>query len=358
MTSTGATPNWWMSAALVSLRRVSTHPGVSVVMPIRNEERFLAAAVQRVVEQDYPGQLEIVLSIGPSDDGTRAVADRLAAADPRIRVVDNPTGKTPAALNIAVAHARHDIIVRVDGHGELCDGYIETAVATLEETGAANVGGLMDAQGTTPFERAVAAAYNSRWGLGGGGFHLPETPAGPAKTVFLGAFRREALEAVGGFDESMHRAQDWELNLRLREAGHLVWFTPAMRVTYRPRSGIRTLALQFFHTGQWRREVIRRYPHTASARYLAPPTAVAGLVTGITGGILGLATRNRWLIALWLAPLTYLAFLATATASLRDLDPAARLRLPLVLTIMHVCWGAGFLRGLSVEVDDPTEVFG
>lgn len=347
-----------MSAALVSLRRVSTHPGVSVVMPIRNEERYLAAAVQRVVDQGYPGDLEIVLSIGPSDDNTHAVAQRLAVADPRIRVVDNPTGRTPAALNIAVHHARHDIIVRVDGHGELCDGYIETAVATLEETGAANVGGLMDAQGETPFERAVAAAYNSRWGLGGGGFHLPDTPAGPAKTVFLGSFRREALEAVGGFDESMHRAQDWELNLRLREAGHLVWFTPAMRVTYRPRSGIRTLALQFFHTGQWRREVIRRHPHTASARYLAPPTAVAGLAVGLTGGILGVATRNRWLSTLWLAPLTYLAFLGVATSSMRTLDSAARLRLPLVLAIMHVCWGAGFLRGLSVELDDPSEVFG
>ena len=164
-----------MSAALVSLDRVSTHPGVSVVMPIRNEERHLAAAVQRVVDQDYPGELEIVLSIGPSDDATHAVADRLAAEDSRIRVVDNPTGRTPAALNIAVRHARHDIIVRVDGHGELCDGYTQTAVRTLQETGAANVGGLMVAQGTTAFERAVAAGYNSRWGLGGGGFHLPET---------------------------------------------------------------------------------------------------------------------------------------------------------------------------------------
>ena len=179
-----------MSAALVSLERVSTHPGVSVVMPIRNEERHLAAAVQRVVDQDYPGDLEIVLSIGPSHDETHAVADRLAVADSRIRVVDNPSGRTPAALNIAVREASHDIIVRVDGHGELCDGYLESAVRTLEETGAANVGGLMDAQGTTPFEQAVAAAYNSRWGLGGGGFPLADPPEGPATTVFLGAFRR------------------------------------------------------------------------------------------------------------------------------------------------------------------------
>ncbi len=348
-----------MSAALVSLERVSTHPGVSVVMPIRNEERHLAAAVQRVVDQDYPGDLEIVLSIGPSHDETHAVADRLAVADSRIRVVDNPSGRTPAALNIAVREASHDIIVRVDGHGELCDGYLESAVRTLEETGAANVGGLMDAQGTTPFEQAVAAAYNSRWGLGGGGFHLADTPEGPATTVFLGAFRREALEAVGGFDETMHRAQDWELNLRLRQAGQLVWFTPRMRVTYRPRSGVRDLVRQFFHTGQWRREVIRRNPHTASLRYLAPPTAVVGLGAGLGGGVLGLATGNRLLQTLFIAPVTYLCFLATATTTVRGLGPAARLRLPLVLAIMHICWGLGFLRGLPEDVlDDTSEAYG
>lgn len=323
-----------------------TRPGVSVVMPVRNEERHLGAAVRRVLEQDHDGPLEVILSVGPSDDRTREVADRLAAGDVRVRVIDNPTGVTPAALNLAIAAARHDIIVRVDGHAELCDGYVATAVRVLEETGAANVGGLMDAQGTTPFEEAVAHAYNSRWGLGGGGFHLAETPAGPAETVFLGSFRRGALEAIGGFDESLHRAQDWELNLRLREAGHTVWFTPEMKVTYRPRSSVRALGRQFFRTGQWRREVIRRHPHTASPRYLAPPLAVLGLGTGIVGGVLGLALRSRLLTALLVAPLTYVAFLGAVTASSPDLRPASRRLLPVVLTVMHVSWGAGFLRGL------------
>ncbi|SHJ15055.1 Glycosyltransferase like family 2 [Tessaracoccus bendigoensis DSM 12906] len=320
---------------------------VSVVMPVRNEERHLRAAVQRVLDQHYPGDLELILAVGPSEDRTRQIADEAAALDPRVIVLDNPTGYTPAGLNIAIAAARHPIVVRVDGHGELSPDYIATAVDLIEATGAANVGGLMDARGSSPLSEAVAAAYNSRLGLGGGGFHLAETPAGPADTVFLGVFRKEALREIGGFDETLHRAQDWELNYRLRNAGHTVYFSPELRVVYRPRDSYRALVRQFFTTGQWRREVARRHPDTVSLRYLAPPAAVAGMSVGIVGGLLGLILRNRFLTALFVAPLLYLAFLAAATVSIPGLSAGARLRLPLVLAIMHIAWGAGFIRGID-----------
>ena len=328
------------------MRRVNPLEPVSVVMPVRNEERHLRAAVRRVLEQGYSGDLEIVLAVGPSDDQTRQIADELAASDPRVRVIDNPTGYTPAGLNLAIRAARHEVIVRVDGHVELSPGYIATAVRILHETGAANVGGLMDARGRTLFERAVAAAYNSPLGLGGGGFHVADTPAGPADTVFLGVFQRKALQDVGGFDESLHRAQDWELNYRLRRAGHVVWFTPELRVTYRPRSTLGALARQFFRTGQWRREVIRRHPETASLRYLIPPAAVLGSGGGLLGAIAGLLLRVPWLLVLLALPGSYLAYLSYATASMRGLDSATRRRLPLVLAVMHFGWGLGFLRGL------------
>ncbi|HEY6811330.1 MAG TPA: glycosyltransferase family 2 protein, partial [Propionibacteriaceae bacterium] len=193
-------------------------------MPVLNEERHLEAAVCRVLDQEYPGELEVIIAAGPSSDRTREIADALAATDPRIRVVDNPAARTPTALNLGIAASKHTIIVRVDGHGELTDGYIRRGVELLEETGAANVGGVMDAQGTTPFEEAVATAYTTRLGLGGGAFHLADSPAAEAETVFLGVFRKDALVAVGGFDETMHRAQDWELNYRLRTSGHKIWF--------------------------------------------------------------------------------------------------------------------------------------
>ena len=319
---------------------------VSVVMPVRNEEPHLEAAVGRVLAQGYGGELEVVIAVGPSSDRTREIADSLAATDDRVVVVDNPTGFTPAGLNLAIEAASHEIIVRVDGHAELCPGYITTAVETLRATGAANVGGLMDAQGRTPFEQAVAAAYNSHLGLGGGGFHLAATPAGPADTVFLGVFRRDALKEVGGFDESLHRAQDWELNYRLRRAGHLVWFTPELRVVYRPRSSLRALAKQFHLTGRWRREVIRRHPDTASRRYLAPPTAVLGTGVGLGAGMTGVWLRRPWLAAMLTLPVLYLGFLVFATLTMRDVPAAARLRLPVVLATMHLAWGTGFLRGL------------
>jgi succinoglycan biosynthesis protein ExoA len=315
-------------------------------MPVLNEERHLEAAIRRVLDQDYPGELEVIIAVGPSSDGTREIAAALSAVDPRIRVVDNPAARTPAALNVGIAASQHEIIVRVDGHGELTDGYIRRAVELLDETGAANVGGVMDAQGTTPFEEAVATAYTTRLGLGGSAFHLADSSAAEAETVFLGVFRKEALVAVGGFDETMHRAQDWELNYRLRASGHKIWFSPELRVTYRPRSTLSGLVRQMYETGTWRREVVRRYPETATLRYLAPPLTLLGVLTGSVAGLLGVIVDSRILRVGFLAPAGYLALIISGSlVTPRPMSAAARLRLPLVLAATHLAWGAGFLRG-------------
>jgi succinoglycan biosynthesis protein ExoA len=315
-------------------------------MPVLNEERHLEAAIRRVLNQDYPGELEVIIAAGPSSDRTHEIADALSAADSRIRVVDNPAARTPAALNLGIATAQHEIIVRVDGHGELTDGYIRRAVELLDETGAANVGGVMDAQGTTPFEEAVAVAYTTRLGLGGGAFHLADSPASEAETVFLGVFRKDALVAVGGFDESMHRAQDWELNYRLRSNGHKIWFSPELRVTYRPRSTLGALMKQMYETGTWRREVVRRHPETATIRYLAPPLTLIGVLVGSFAGILGVIFDSRLLRVGFIAPAGYLALIISGSVvTARPMAAAARLRLPLVLAATHLAWGAGFLVG-------------
>lgn len=321
-------------------------PGVSVVMPVRNEERHLAAAVGRVLAQQYAGPMEVIMAVGPSEDRTADVAAELAATNPSVRVIDNPAGRTPSALNLAVDAASHEVIVRVDGHGELTDGYIARAVELLEQTGAANVGGVMDAQGESDFEKAVAHAYTSRIGLGGSKFHLAESSEGPADTVFLGVFRKSALVAVGGFDESLFRAQDWELNYRLRSRGETIWFSPDLRVTYRPRSTFRALLKQFFETGKWRREVVRRHPDTASVRYLAAPVAVVGIGAGTLLGLAGLATGSTLLKAGFAAPLGYLGIITVGAATAPGVSAGTRLRLPLVFATTHLAWGSGFLVGL------------
>ncbi len=326
-------------------------PGVSVVMPVRNEEQHLAASVAGVLAQDYPGEVEVVMALGPSTDRTAAIAAELAAADDRIRVVENPVGKTPQALNLAIAASRFDIVVRVDGHGELAPGYVRRAVELLDETGAANVGGIMDAQGVTAFERAVAHAYTTRLGLGGSAFHLGDVPAGPAETVFLGVFRKSALRLVGGFDDSMWRAQDWELNYRLRRAGQLVWFSPELRVTYRPRSTVAALAKQMFETGRWRREVVRRHPDTASVRYLAPPLTVTAIGLGTVLAVIGRLSGRQALSRLGLLPATGYAtlILAGSVTTGPTLPTRVRAWLPVVLIVTHLSWGTGFLVGLPRE---------
>jgi succinoglycan biosynthesis protein ExoA len=324
-------------------------PAVSVVLPVLNEERHLRAAVGSVLNQGYGGDLEIVLALGPSNDRTDAVAAELAAADPRVRCVPNPTGRTPEGLNLAVAASRYPIVARVDGHAELPPAYLATAVSLLREHGADNVGGIMSAEGVTPLEQAVATAMTSKFGVGNARFHVGGEE-GPADTVYLGVFRRSALVRVGGYDEGFSRAQDWEMNYRIRATGGLVWFSPSLRVSYRPRGSLVKLARQYFNYGRWRRQVMRRHPESVNLRYLAPPLALLAIVAGVIAGAIGFWPG-------WLLPAGYVAaVLAGALVEARwfvegrRLPVRAKLALPLVFAVMHLSWGTGFLTSLRRQV--------
>jgi glycosyltransferase involved in cell wall biosynthesis len=310
-------------------------PGVSVIMPVLNEERHLRAAVRAVLDQEYPGEVEIVLALGPSRDKTDQVAAALQS-DQRVRTVPSPTGRTPNALNLAIAETRYPVVARVDGHSLLPPGYLRRAVELLDETGADNVGGLMSARGVTDFEQAVAHAMTSKIGVGNAPFHVGGTE-GPADTVYLGVFRRTALERVGGYDEEFVRAQDWEMNFRIRDTGGLVWFSPTLSVSYRPRSSLRALARQYFHYGRGRRHVVRTHKGSVNLRYLAPPVALLGVIAGIVVSTF---------VSLWglTLPLGYLALVAAGAVVVgRGLPIRARVIEPLVLVTMHMSWAAGFL---------------
>lgn len=324
-------------------RAARSWPSVSVIMPVLDEERHLADAVRHILAQKYPGELEIVIALGPSKDRTSQIAAELAAADPCVRTVPNPTGRTPNALNAAIGASRNEIVVRVDGHGLLAPGYITTAVQLMEETGAQNVGGVMHAEGETPFERAVAIAMTSKLGVGNAKFHTGGA-AGPADTVYLGVFRRAVLEKLGGYNEAFVRAQDWELNHRLRKEGGLIYFSPDLRVTYRPRQNLRALASQYRQYGRWRRVVMRAHEGTVSLRYLAPPTM---LILCALGTLLGIAAFVFGVLPLALGfaiPFGYALLLALGSARETSGQPlSVRLRLPLVLATMHWSWGWGFL---------------
>ncbi|MBK3552951.1 glycosyltransferase [Streptomyces sp. MBT61] len=263
------------------------YPAVSVIMPVLNEERHLRNSVRHILEQEYPGEMEVVIALGPSADRTDEIAAELVAEDPRVHTVPNPTGRTPAALNAAIKASRHPVVVRVDGHGMLSPNYIATAVRLLEETGAQNVGGIMHAEGENAWEDAVAAAMTSKIGVGNAAFHTGGQ-AGPAETVYLGVFRREALERADGYNVEFIRAQDWELNFRIREAGGLS---------------------------------------------SDPATIAAGLVLG--------ATVTPWALVV---PGGYLAaIVAGSLPAGKGLPLKARVQIPVALATMHMCWGFGFL---------------
>ena len=204
-----------------------TSSAVSVILPVLNEEHYLANAVSAILRQDFKGQLEVILAIGPSKDRTMKIAEGLAADDARVKIVENPTGRTAAGLNLAISNSSYPIIVRVDGHANIPNDYISIAVDLLNKTGAVNVGGVMAAEGQTPFESAVASAMRSPLGVGAAKFHTGGS-AGESDTVYLGVFKREAINAIGGFDEHFTRAQDWELNFRLRKNGGKIYFDPRL----------------------------------------------------------------------------------------------------------------------------------
>lgn len=312
-------------------------PPVDIVIPVRNEAADLADSVAAVLDQEYPGTLRVCIAVAPSSDGTEMIAATLAEGDDRITVVANPAGVTPAGLNAAIRAGEAPVVVRVDGHSALSPGYIGRAVETLRRTGAANVGGMQVPDARTPFERAVAAATTSRLGTGGATYRTGGAE-GPVDTVYLGVFDRAAIESVGLFDERLIRNQDYELNIRLRAAGHTVWFDPELRVAYRPRGSWRALASQYFEYGEWKAAVARAHPSSLRARQVIPPFGLAAVVAASIG-----ALRRP---ALAIVPLAGAAVVGVEAARAARRAGASTLATAAALATIPTSWTLGLIRGL------------
>jgi glycosyltransferase involved in cell wall biosynthesis len=317
-----------------STNSLSASPAISVILPVLNEELHLAEAVEAILSQDYLGTFEIILALGPSRDRTDEIASHLAQSDSRVVLVANPTGKTAAGLNAALSKSENEIIVRVDGHSKIPSNYLTLVVEVLKKTGAVNVGGVMAAVGITRFEKAVAGAMRSVLGVGASRFHTGGD-AGEVDTVYLGAFLRRELVEVGGFDERFVRAQDWELNHRLKEKGGLIYFDPRLEVTYRPRPNIVKLAKQYFEYGRWRKVVSRKHQGTINYRYLAPPFTIVGVSASLILGFL--------LSPILFAPAVIYAVFIILGSLLISKNTLEFFLLLLILPVMHFSWGAGFI---------------
>jgi glycosyltransferase involved in cell wall biosynthesis len=322
-------------------------PQVSVLLPIRNEASAIEACLDGLRRQDYPHErLEVLVIDGRSDDGTVAIVERYAQRHPRpaIRVIDNPARTVPPALNAGLRAAQGSVIVRMDGHTVPADDYVSRCVEALERTGAGNVGGCITPRSDTPFGGAVAMAQRHPLGAGGAKFH-GASEAQDTDTVYLGAFPRAVFGEVGGFDETMRRNQDYELNVRLRAAGYRVHLDPTIRSSYTPRRTPGALWTQYFQYGWWRVVTVRRHPASLRPRQAIPPAYVGAFVASGVAGLFWPAAA--WLWAAIAAPYLLAVLVATGDAARRyAAPPASVVRLPVAFAILHFAWGAGFLVSL------------
>ncbi len=314
---------------------------MSIVIPARNCGPLLSDCLEAINHQTYSGPVDVTVALAPStgsDDNTEAVLDSVSLRWP-LQIVANPAGSTPAGLNAAIDACEGSVIARVDAGARIPAHYLERAVATMASTGAANVGGVQHPVASGGTQRVIAAALTSTFGAGTARFRHG-SHEGPADTVYLGVFDRDALEDVGGFDESFERNQDYELNWRLRDAGHTVWLDPLLTVSYVPRSDLASLGRQYFEYGIWKRRMLLRHPRSLKPRQLAAPVLVAGLLSSFAGLLRG---RCRAL----LLPVTYVGCAAIAAARLRTKLPESGDRLVAMqaFAVMHLAWGTGFLFG-------------
>ena len=308
-------------------------PRVSIVLPTLNEESFIADCLRSLLAQDYGDVLEVLVVDGGSTDGTRQVVE---AAGASVRLLDNPRVTAAAAMNIGIAAARGEVVVRADAHTLYEPDYVSSCVSVLLETGAENVGGAMRAVGTTRFGRAVAAVTSSPLGIGPGKFHYSQARE-DVDTVYLGCWRRETLVDVGGYDEVglQWAAEDQDLNFRLRQRGGRVVLDPSIRSWYFPRETPRALRRQYFNYGVCKASTLAKHGALPSWRPLAPAALVAVTVLLLPSRQLRFAV-----------PALHLAGVGAFAAKVaRDdlVDPLDALR---AMAICHWGYGLGFWSGI------------
>lgn len=243
---------------------------VSVIVPCRNESDYIEDFINNALQQDVGFlDLEVIVADGQSDDGTREYLQRRASVEPRLRWIDNPGRIVSTGLNLAIETARGDIVIRMDVHSLYAKDYVLQCLCAIQGTGAICVGGPWVAEGRTPKQRAIAAAFQSRIGSGGAASRRADF-SGWVDTVYLGAWRRKDLVRLGGFDESLVRNQDDELALRIHRQGGQVWQSADIKSAYCPRGSLVALFRQFRQYGYWKIPVIRKHKIPASLRHLAP----------------------------------------------------------------------------------------
>ena len=319
------------------------NPFISIVVPVRNEERYVERLARSLLAQDYPAdRYEILFADGGSTDGTLALLSRV---DPegRIRVLPNPGRTAPAALNVAIAQARGEIVTRVDGHSHVAPDYLTRIVAVMEETGALVVGGPVRMDADTPFRRALVEALYAPIAVGSVPYRTLTTRAEVA-SLQTGSFRREVLDRVGPFDEALAVVEDLDMNTRIRKAGYALLLDPSIRFWYLPRASLSALWRQIYTVGLVKARILRKHPDIFRWKYVLP----SAFVLGLGGAALAVLTPLRALGAAAIAAYALVVLLFALSRVPRLGAGAARLLA--ILPTLHVGYGLGFLSGATEKL--------
>lgn len=314
-----------------------TAPLVTLIVAMRNEERHVARCVQSLLDQDYPRErLEVLFMDGGSTDRTREIVNERIAGRALFELVDNPGKIQSIAWNLGIERARGELIGIVSGHSELAPDYVTNCVETLQRTGADLVGGPARAESETTVGEAIALAMSTRFGVGGAEFRYANEES-EVDTVFMGVCKRELYERLGGFDAEMVRNQDDELSYRLLEAGGRIVCNPAIRSVYRNRATLRSLWKQYFDYGRWKVRVMQKHRAQMRPRHFVPPLFVSTL--GLSALVPPVFAAGA---AVYGSTTLAISVLTAARAGRVDVLPY----LPAAFAILHVGYGAGFLKGL------------
>jgi glycosyltransferase involved in cell wall biosynthesis len=319
---------------------------ISMILPCRNEAQFIGPCLDTLLASRVPTEcLEILVVDGMSDDGTRSVVERYAARYPGIRLLDNPQRIVPAALNIGIAAATGEIIIRADAHALYPSEYVPRLVEALETTGADNVGGRIVTlpQNDSPEAWAIALALSHPFGVGNSYFRIGSDAPRWVETVPYGCWRREVFDRIGGFDEELVRDQDDEFNYRLLRAGGRILLVPDVVSYYFARDSVRLTASMMYQYGYFKPLVARKIGRVMTARQLAPPALVLALLVGLV-----LAPFSGWVAVAWTTLIVSyaLAIAAGALTAGRSRGLRCVVSLLAVFPSLHLAYGWGYLRGL------------
>jgi succinoglycan biosynthesis protein ExoA len=324
------------------------NPLVSIIIPCYNEATTIHYLLEAIAHQSYPcARLEVIIADGLSTDKTRDEIGKFQREYPDLSlvVVDNHKKIIPAALNTAISVAKGSIFLRLDAHSIPQSDYVERSVNDLELGLGDNVGGVWEMRpGSSGWiSQVIAAVAAHPLGVGDAQYRFTNRAAS-VDTVPFGAFKRELVARIGGFDESLQVNEDYEFNARIRQAGGSIWLDPSIRSTYFTRPSLGALAKQYWRYGYWKVRMLRRYPGTIRWRQALPPLFVSSLV------MLGLL--SIWfVIARYLLLAEIVAYLAVlglvaGQIAIRQKKLAFLPGVPLAIATMHFSWASGFLWSL------------